>query len=214
MTSLRRLVSRVLGSGMVVLLLAALGLIAVVSAPLVIPIQGATIKHHQIRLPPPAVISGAGSAESNCQTTQTGCALALLHLMNEERSRVSAPPLALSWFLAKQTASCIAAFGHARHLAAVVTSYGVFGQFAHDQFPHDLCGSYSRAGQNVGVATGSKFAALTAIHNGMMSEPHDSVTCASVDNHACNILNRGYTRVGIGFAQNALGWFVVEDFEG
>jgi hypothetical protein len=48
----------------------------------------------------------------------------------------------------------------------------------------------------------------------MMSEPHSASVCASQDNHACNILNPHFKRVGIGLLDSGPTVWLTEDFIG
>lgn len=150
-----------------------------------------------------------GTAADRCATTGTGCVRAVLNLLNAERAAVGVNPLSLSWPQSRGIGDCVGARGHSIHMAKV-------GHISHDQFPEDLCLSYTTAGENVGAANyGQKWSDLVATHQLMMSEPHDPGTCAQASNHACSVINRSFDTVGIGVWRAADGTtFLTESLMG
>lgn len=138
------------------------------------------------------------------------CSQWVLGQINAERTQYGEAPLTLSPLLSNGDESCIGAIGHADHMANDLHT------IAHDQFPADVCGSYSTAGENVGVsAYGSLAADVQQIHISMKSEPF-SLGCSG--NHHCDWMNPSFTRIGIGIVAGAYAGlpahYLSEEFAG
>ena len=72
---------------------------------------------------------------------------------------------------------------------------------------------YRPAAENVGqFSSGNELTDLQQINNLMMSEPHDSATCASQINHACSLLTTTFQSVGIGIYVSSGRTWLTEDF--
>ncbi len=138
------------------------------------------------------------------------CSQWVLGQINAERTQYGEAPLTLSPLLSNGDGSCIGAIGHADHMANDLHT------IAHDQFPTDVCGSYSTAGENVGVsAYGSIAADVQQIHISMKSEPF-SLGCSG--NHHCDWMNPSFTRIGIAIVPGAYAGlpahYLSEEFAG
>lgn len=145
-------------------------------------------------------MSVAPQSVTSCDTVHTGCAGALLRVINADRARHGAPPLALSWTQSHCSKK------HSVHMAAE-------GFISHDQFPADVCIPYTTgAGENVGqYGMTSEWSDLVGINNLMLSEPW-SPGCTG--NHACNLRSTQYTTIGIGIYYTTSGAWLTEDFTG
>jgi hypothetical protein len=149
-----------------------------------------------------------------CSTEGRGCKRAIVAMLNQDRALYGVSPIALSLSMSNGIkGGCIGALGHARHLEQVVIDFSLFGQYAHDQFPADVCGTYRGASENAGVAQGfPKWDAFLQIDQGMMGEPYEE---GCTYDHKCNILSRSMDRVGVAVVKRSDGTvFVVEDFSG
>jgi len=122
----------------------------------------------------------------------------LLNLINSSRANGGLAPLTFSAVQSAGTASCVGSYGHSVHMAQV-------GQISHDQFPQDICISWTAAGENVGEASGDESAAIQTLHQQMMNE-------GPTGGHYQNIMSRTFTTVGIGlyYVNNTL--WLTEDF--
>lgn len=137
-----------------------------------------------------------------CAATGTECLRMLTNHINADRARHGAGPLTFSWPASRGNASCIGAFGHARHMAAME-------QISHDQFPSDVCFPWASVAENVGEAGGSKEQAILADLAQMLSEPW---TPGCTNDHACNLRNPAYHHLAAGLARGADGnWFISEE---
>jgi uncharacterized protein YkwD len=136
----------------------------------------------------------------------SGCASTLLTLVNSDRAQYGVAPLTLSFTLSAGEGACVGAQGHSVHMAQI-------GYISHDQFPGDVCGIWTAAGENVGEAGyGNELTDIRVIDQAMMSEPHDLATCAAESNHACNIINPAFHQIGIGLDESASQTWLTEDF--
>jgi len=148
--------------------------------------------------------SGGGTGGTwTCPGSQDGCIQAVLNMLNADRSANGAGPLTLSLTQTNGTPSCVGSYGHSVHMQQM-------GAISHDQFPADICISYSTAGENVGEdGSGNELGDLQWLDQAMMGEPH-SPGCTG--NHACNIISTAYHQVGIGIYNiNGTTW-LTEDF--
>lgn len=152
---------------------------------------------------PPLRASRLSTAALACQARGVSCRAALTQQINGDRALVGSRPLTLDWTQSRGTGSCPGAAGHARHMAQM-------GQISHDQFPSDVCIPWQTVGENVGLAYGSKYDAMEQDYAQMMAEPW---TPGCQDNHHCNLMYGGYTKIGVGFAQSG-AWYVSEEFAG
>jgi uncharacterized protein YkwD len=159
--------------------------------------------------PPPA----ATGAAARCATTGTGCVCAVLNLMNTARAQYHEPPLTLSW---TQThgipGECAGSIAHSRAMAEDGAIWHVSARHRAESFPAGLCRPFTYIGENVGMATGTRWSGVQQIEALMMSEPHGRY--CTRDNHACNILSPHYTNVGIGIVSASGTVWVTEDFRG
>lgn len=167
-----------------------------------------TTTPHQTRLAPAVhatrPLGGSGNTQTACQSTGTRCARMIVGWINAERATRALPPLTLDWSMVRGDTACPGAAGHARDMA-------VDGVISHDQFPADICGSWSYAEENVGMSWGTKFSAISAIHSMMAAEPIDP----GLSNHHTNWLSPSVSRIGIGFAPGPRGqWYLCETFAG
>ncbi len=143
---------------------------------------------------------------TTCPGSQSGCIQAMLNMLNADRAQAGVGPLTLNSTETNGTSTCVGSYGHSVHMAQV-------GSISHDQFPADICISYTMAGENVGEASyGNELTDLQKLDAMMMSEPHSGSTCSTTTNHACNILNPGYHQVGIGIYNVNNKTWLTEDF--
>ncbi len=153
--------------------------------------------------------------QPNCPGTQDGCIRAMLNLINQTRAQNGAPPLALSGVESSGTSSCPGAYGHSTAMAASGHIWHQDPGYPAQSFPTNFCVRTGALGQNVGeYASGNELRDLQAMHNLMMSEPHDPATCASTVNHACSILSAGFNQIGIGIYVSGGATWLTEDFIG
>ncbi|MDQ2742832.1 MAG: CAP domain-containing protein [Chloroflexota bacterium] len=153
--------------------------------------------------------------QPNCPGTQDGCIRAMLNLINQTRAQNGAPPLALSGVESSGTSSCPGAYGHSTAMAASGHIWHQDPGYPAQSFPNNFCVRTGALGQNVGeYAGGNELSDLQAMHNLMMSEPHDPATCASTVDHACNILSAGFNQIGIGIYVSGGATWLTEDFIG
>lgn len=156
---------------------------------------------------PPPVTSPPPTSSGSCPGSASACMQAVLTMLNHDRSLYGVAPLALSSTLSYGNGSCIGAYGHSVHM-------GTTGVMSHDQFPADICGAYSYAGENVGYASyGSELTDLQWMNSSMMAENSPPKVPGCSGSHACNIINPAFHQVGIGIYMDASGraW-LTEDF--
>jgi uncharacterized protein YkwD len=146
------------------------------------------------------------ASTASCPATQSGCMQSMLSILNNDRAAAGVAPLTLNATESNGTSTCVGAYGHSVHMSQL-------GAISHDQFPADICISYSTAGENVGEsASGNELTDLQSLDSQMMAEPHTASTCSTTVNHACNILNPAFHQVGIGiYYINNTTW-LTEDF--
>jgi uncharacterized protein YkwD len=128
----------------------------------------------------------------------------LISLMNKDRAAHHAAPLSLD----SVQSQC--SLQHAKHMAAQ-------DFISHDQFPSDLCTPHALAGENVGVASGDPLAGAAQLDALMMAEgPCPRAGCPGNQfeqhGHYLNIINKRYTRVGIGVYVSGGSVWITEDF--
>jgi hypothetical protein len=79
------------------------------------------------------------------------------------------------------------------------------GQISHDQFPQDMCISWSAAGENVGESSGSESQEIQPLYRRMMNE-------GPAGGHYQNTMRNQFTTIGIGlYYINGVLW-LIEDF--
>ena len=111
---------------------------------------------------------------------------------NPRKTRSPAPP-AVTAALSRASGS-----SHSVHMQQV-------GQISHDQFPQDICISWSAAGENVGEAAGSENQGIQNLHQQMMNEGPSG-------GHYQNIMSGQFAIIGIGlYYVNGVLW-LTEDF--
>lgn len=141
------------------------------------------------------------------------CARTVLGILNNDRRQAGVAPLALTVRQSTGIAGCAGSFGHSAAMARSGAIWHINVRFPNASFPHNLCVSYSSAGENVGDSgSGNPAQDLQILDRLMISEPHSAVLCSTEANHACNILNPAYHRVGIGVYLAAGTTWLTEDF--
>ena len=162
--------------------------------------------------PTPTVTGTSGGLAGGCpyspNTALNGCATSVLAMLNTDRANNGvSTQLTLSNTETTGTSTCVGSYGHSVHMSSV-------GTISHDQFPADICISYTTAGENVGEANyGNELTDLQQIDSAMMAETHSSTYCATNNNHACNIINPNFHNVGIGVYHDSAGnTWLTEDF--
>ncbi len=128
----------------------------------------------------------------------------LMKLINKHRAAHHVAPLTLD--RAQSTCS----MRHAKHMAAQ-------DFISHDDFPSDVCTPHAWAGENVGEAAGNPLTGAAALDRDMMAEgPCPDVGCPNGEfeqhGHYLNLINRRYTRVGIGVCISRGQVWISEDF--
>ncbi len=148
----------------------------------------------------PGTASAAGaSAAVGCGGSLEQCHHAILRWINHDRAQYGLPPLKLHVGQSEGTGSCAGAYGHSIAMAHTGFVWHVNDSYPRASFPQDICFRYTHAGENVGQAPGGNVLHdLRVLHHMMMAQPHDRATCATVRNHACNILSRAFHELGIG----------------
>lgn len=154
---------------------------------------------------------GMTKAAQSCATTGTQCRQYLVQLMNEQRAQYGVAALSLSQLQSNGNVACQGSTGHAKAEATSGTIWHVNPDYPTQSFPNNLCLPFHAAGENTGMASGSKYEAVTSTFGQMMAEPH-SYGCTG--NHACNIISPQFSQVGVGFATNGQWRFDTEDFVG
>jgi uncharacterized protein YkwD len=155
----------------------------------------------------------AGNAAVAGYASQSVYVQTIVGIMNNERAQSGLKPLVVKNRQSLGTANCVGSVGHSQAMADSGSIWHTNNQQPKASFPRDICVAYRTAGENVGNwNTGNEKQDLTNINNLMMSEPHDSATCAGTVNHACNILNKSFHHVGIGLVTaNGTTW-LTENF--
>jgi len=148
----------------------------------------------------------SGVTSNGCPITaeQTQAETYLLNLLNQHRAAAGAPPLQLNQTIAAASrAHSCDIFQHQR-----LNHDGSDGSSPFQRIRATGV-TYSTAGENIGMAGGYGLdSGIDAVDSGMMSEP------LSAGNHHWNIVNPGYTQVGIGVIYaNGQVW-LTEDFIG
>jgi uncharacterized protein YkwD len=162
-------------------------------------------------------VSAAGprlATNASCGSVKL-CAQAALQIVNADRAHYHLAPIQLTMVQTTGRGSCIGSFGHSVDMARSGQIWHENTKFPQASFPNNICLRYHWIAENVGMAAyGNTPQDLQVINQMMMDEPHDKATCASTVNHACNILNRTYHKIGIGLVyQNGTTW-LTEDFIG
>lgn len=143
------------------------------------------------------------------------CARTVLAILNRDRRHAGVAPLSLIVRQSIGAAGCVGSYGHSTAMARSGVIWHVNVQFPRASFPRNICVSYGNAGENVGsAASGNTTADLQTLDLAMMAEPHSAGQCAALANHACNILNAGYHKVGIGVYVSGGTTWLTEDFVG
>jgi uncharacterized protein YkwD len=124
----------------------------------------------------------------------------LLSLINTSRAGGGLPPYNFSQTQSNGTGSCIGSIGHSEHMAQT-------GTLAHDQFPADICLTFSSAGENICEWPGDEATAIANCHQAMMAEGPSG-------GHYQNIMNPRFTTIGLGLVEyNGVLW-LTEDMIG
>lgn len=169
--------------------------------PMIIPIPAVTV---------------ASTTPNACNGAANTCAAEVLGLINADRAAHGLAPLVLTAPQSNGTGGCVGSYGHSLAMAKSSAIWHVNPRYPRASFPHSICVKYLHAAENVGEdASGNVHNDLRTIESLMMSEPHGHATCAGTVNHACNILNPAFKRVGIGveYSGNGVTW-LTEDFTG
>jgi uncharacterized protein YkwD len=124
----------------------------------------------------------------------------LLDLINASRATAGLPPYVFSSVESNGTASCVGSLGHSVEMSQE-------GAISHDQFPADICLSFTSAGENVAYTSGvSESDGITETHQAMMDEGPSG-------GHYQNIMSSSFTTVGIGLYVDSTGTlWLTEDF--
>jgi hypothetical protein len=139
----------------------------------------------------------------------------MLSILNVTRAQYGLDPLTLDLTQSDGTGSCVGSIGHSQAMQQSGSIWHVNPSYPDASFPADICVAGFGAAENVGEwPGGDEMAALIALNNLMMGEQHDPAYCAVYDNHACNILNPSYSRVGIGIVYVGGATWMTEDFIG
>jgi uncharacterized protein YkwD len=148
------------------------------------------------------------SPQGTCPGSQSACIQAVLSMLNADRAKYGVAPLSLNVTLTNGNGNCVGAYGHSVHMSQV-------GHISHDQFPADICIPWKRAGENVGEAhyPQGELYDLQRLDQIMMAETSPPKVPGCSGSHACNIINPGFHRAGIGIYVSASGaaW-LTEDF--
>lgn len=172
---------------------------------------------YQVVPNPPSAPSGqdqtvtTAALPGNASCPSQGCLPALLAQINRDRAAAGRAPLQFDPTQSAGTASCPGSLGHSRAMAASGEIWHINASYPRQSFPANLCGRFSAGGENVGMASGSEWSALSEIHHLMMSEPY---TPGCLDNHHCNLLSANYARIGLAASQRGGVWYLTEDFLG
>lgn len=149
----------------------------------------------------------------NCPGSQSACMQAVLNMLNSTRVQYGVQPLTLDLTQSSGTGSCVGSYGHSLAMQQSGYIWHDNPQYPQASFPNNICGYGSTVmsgAENVGMnSAGDELKELQYIHDLMMSEPH-SPGCTG--NHACNILNSQYRRVGIGIVYSGTTTWLTEDF--
>ena len=150
-----------------------------------------------------------------CHSSQVGCVRMTLRLLNRDRARVDVPPLSLMPLQSRGTGGCVGSYGHSEAMAASGFVWHSNPSYLRASFPQNICVAARIDGQNAGMFRGKSVAAdLKALDAMMMHEAHSRSTCMASVNHACNILDPAFRRVGIGiYVADGATW-LTEDFLG
>lgn len=130
----------------------------------------------------------------------------LLQVINADRAKLHVRPLVLD----KRQSTC--SQRHSRHMA-------VTNSMTHDQFPADICVTHVFAGENIGVAAGDPLTAVLSLNTTMMDEGAcPTKNCPGNEfadhGHYMNLVNPGYTRIGIGIVVTNGSVWLTENFTG
>lgn len=160
-----------------------------------------------------AVGSGTTTTPNACNTVVSGCTTRILGIMNADRSRYGLPKLVLTTAQSTGSTKCVGSYGHSVAMARSSAIWHINARYPRASFPTSICVPFLHAGENVGEsASGNAKGDLKVLDNLMMSEPHSRSDCATTVNHACNILNPLFHKVGIGvYYINGATW-LTEDF--
>lgn len=160
-----------------------------------------------------AAVSNCPPAFADSSQSQVGCMNALVGLINNTRSQYGVPPVTLDMVQSNGTGSCVGSVGHSEAMAQSGSIWHENSSYPSASWPNNVCNGGGQIAENVGMAgQGNELSDIEYIHTLMMDEAHDPGTCAQSLNHACNILNRAYTRVGIGLYESGGATWITEDF--
>ncbi len=147
--------------------------------------------------------------------TYNACVHLVLKLLKADRAQHGLTTLKLMGTLSHGRSSCLGSYGHSVAMAETGAIWHVNARFPLASFPQDICGTYGIEGENIAEsASGNVVNDLQAVYSLMTSEPHDSATCSATVNHACNILNGNFRKVGIGIYYHDGTTWLTEDFVG
>lgn len=137
----------------------------------------------------------------------SGCVQTLLTMLNADRAAYGVRPLTLNAAMTSGSGSCVGAYGHSVYMARV-------GAINHNQFPADICSTWTTAGENVGESnSGNELTDLQVLNRNMMAETVPARVPGCSGSHACTIINPAFRQVGIGIYQDAGGTtWLTEDF--
>jgi uncharacterized protein YkwD len=151
-------------------------------------------------------VATASPAHAGAAPSSRAVVRELIGLINKDRAAHHAGPLALDG------AQSRCSLRHTKHMAAQ-------DYISHDDFPSDICTAHVWAGENVGVAPGDPVAGAAELEQMMMAEgPCPDSGCPKGEfeqhGHYLNLINKRYTRVGIGVYVSGGQVWITEDFTG
>ena len=148
-----------------------------------------------------------------CNGVSNTCAAEVLVILNRDRAEAGLSPLTIKEHQSAGIGACVGSYGHSVAMARSNAIWHVNARYPRASFPKSICVPFVHAGENVGESgSGNVHTDLRALNTLMMSEPHSRQTCATVVNHACNILDPAVRQVGIGVHYTTNATWLTEDF--
>src|SRR5690348_10068187 len=101
---------------------------------------------------PCAVEAQGRNASVACTGSQGGCLQLVLATLNAERARLHRAPLTLTMVQSNGRPGCAGSLGHSKAMASTGGIWHQNGQRPRASFPRNVCLSYTKIGENVGVS--------------------------------------------------------------